>query len=516
MSTQENQYDVIIIGSGFGGLTTGSLLAQIGKKRVLVVEKHFKLGGFTHSFRRKDYNWDVGVHYMGEMHEGSMPRKIMDLITRKGVQWHRMNSPIERIMFPEGSIDYPDDPKLFCKQLCERFPEDAHLIPQYFKDVWRMKKWIKRWFISKIFGPKFSDFLTYFGRAQATQITSEYLSRFINPLLRATLAAQWPDFGTPPHESAFGYHSAITTHFFNGAFYPVGGSTELAKHASQAIIDFGGKCLVSTEVKSIDVKDGEACGITVVSKNKEMKYYAPIVISNAGAKTTFEKLVPEDYCQAEREQAARLKPGTSALVLFLGLNDDPRKHGFSDCNYWMFRDTTHDTNARIREGQPLRMDGGFISFGSLRNPGQEPHTAQVITVSEEKTFEAFKDKPWMNRGEEYEACKEQLAEQMLDFVEQFLPGVRKLVEYKELSTPLTVKSFTGHPFGQIYGQACDPNRLTRDQWRVATSLKNLYLTGSDVGGPGVHAAMFAGVMTAGKILGGFAGLGRVMRKAYGF
>ena len=70
-------FDVIMIGSGMGALTTASILAQIGKKRVLLLERHFKPGGFTHSFRRKKYEWDVGVHYVGQMQPGSMARRMM-------------------------------------------------------------------------------------------------------------------------------------------------------------------------------------------------------------------------------------------------------------------------------------------------------------------------------------------------------------------------------------------------------------------------------------------------------
>ncbi len=69
-----------------GGLTTASLLAQLGKKRVLVLERHFKLGGFTHSFRRKDYEWDVGLHYIGEMQKGSLTRGMMNFVTNCGVE----------------------------------------------------------------------------------------------------------------------------------------------------------------------------------------------------------------------------------------------------------------------------------------------------------------------------------------------------------------------------------------------------------------------------------------------
>lgn len=508
-----NTYDAIVIGSGMGGLTTASILAQIGKKRVLVVERHFKLGGFTHSFRRKKYEWDVGVHYIGDMQPESMTRGVMDLVTRKGVEWHKMNSPFERFVFPQGTFDVHDDEKRFQADLIERFPHEEQSLKAYFKDLRKAQGWVAKWFVSKQYSPLIANVMNYFGKNFAGMTTEEYLKRIQDPLLRAILAGQWPDFGSPPSESAFGFHATVAADFLQGGFYPIGGSKEIAIHAAMAIEDHGGKCLVNHEVKSINVENGKACGITVVNKGKEIEFKAPIIISNAGAVTTFGKLVPSGTCEKEREKVARLKPGTSANILFLGLNDDPRKHGFDDCNYWIYSRLDHDTQARVRDGQPERVDGCFVSFGSLRNPGQEPHTAQIIYFSSEKDWDKYADTTWMRRGDEYEQAKAKIAEKLLAYADEHLPGLRKLVDYQELSTPLTVKSFTGHWAGGIYGQACDPNRLFRDQWSIGTSLRNLYLTGSDVGTPGVNGAMMAGVMTAAKLLGPL-GLPRIFMKSH--
>jgi phytoene dehydrogenase-like protein len=511
--SQAKDFDVIIIGSGMGGLTTGSLLSQLGGKRVLVLERHFKLGGFTHCFRRKDYEWDVGVHYVGQMQQGSMTRRIMDLSTRGGVRWHRMGSPFERFVFPEGSFEVPDDPKLFKEKLCDRFPAEEKAINRYFKDISRAQGWIARWFVSKQYSAPIARLLTMGSRKLVGTTTAEYLLRFKDPLLRAFLASQWPDFGSPPDESAFGFHATVAGDFLNGGYYPVGGSKVLAIEMERAIEANGGKCLVSHEVVSINTHHGRACGVSVKHKGKAVSYSAPVVVSNAGAITTFSKLVSQEFCERERKQALRLKRGVSAHILFVGLNDDPRSHGFDDANYWLYDRLDHDVKGRNRDGQPPGIDGVFVSFGSLRNPGQQPHTAQIITFLQDSLWESFAGSKWMKRGDIYEEKKERVSQEMLEFAEKYLPGFRKLVDYHELSTPLTVESFTGHAAGMVYGQSCDRNRLFRDQWKVKTSLPNLYLTGSDVGTPGVNGALMAGVMTAGKLLGPL-GVPRIMSRAF--
>ena len=95
------KYDVIIIGSGMSGLTTGVLLAQRGKK-VLILEKHFKAGGWTHTFRRDNYEWDVGIHYIGEVHSKRSPvRKLFDLVSDGKLKWNKMDDNYDRIIFPD-------------------------------------------------------------------------------------------------------------------------------------------------------------------------------------------------------------------------------------------------------------------------------------------------------------------------------------------------------------------------------------------------------------------------------
>lgn len=286
-STTRDDFDAIVIGSGMGGLTSASLIAQLGKRRVLVLERHFKLGGFTHSFRRNRYEWDVGVHYVGEMQAGSMTRRIMDLVTQGGVQWHPMSSPFERFVFPEGTFEVPSDPRAYREKLIEQFPAERDNLRRYFRDLRKAQGWVARWFVSKQYSTPLAELITLGSKRLVKMTTAEYLTRFNDPLLRAYLAAQWPDNGSPPSESAFGFHATVAADFLHGGFYPIGGSKELAKHMSRAITCTGGACLVNHDVQSIDIVDGKACGVTAIYKGKPISFRAPIVVSNAGAITTF-------------------------------------------------------------------------------------------------------------------------------------------------------------------------------------------------------------------------------------
>ena len=128
---QSEKFDVIIIGSGMSGLTTAALLAQNNFK-VLVLEKHFKVGGFTHTFKRKQYEWDVGIHYIGQVNRTQSPiRKLFDIISDGQLQWSAMDSNYDRIIFPDRSYDFIAPRERFVESMISYFPKEESAILKY-------------------------------------------------------------------------------------------------------------------------------------------------------------------------------------------------------------------------------------------------------------------------------------------------------------------------------------------------------------------------------------------------
>lgn len=198
-------FDAIVIGSGIGGLAFASLMAQVAKKRVLVLERHFKLGGFTHSFSRNGYTWDVGLHYVGHLAQGTFFHRLFDFITRSQVAWSKMPHWFEVFSYPEFSFRVPADRKQYIQDLVREFPGEETGIRKYFDDMRRVASWFGRetWsWSAPIWLAWPLRIINHRLRKQALQTTQEYLDHTVtDEKLKALLVSHWGDYGLPPSRS---------------------------------------------------------------------------------------------------------------------------------------------------------------------------------------------------------------------------------------------------------------------------------------------------------------------------
>ena len=133
-------YDTIIIGSGMGSLTSAAILSKEGQK-VLVLERHYTAGGFTHIFKRKGYEWDVGIHYIGEVQRANSATKILfDYISDNNLKWADMGEVYDRIFIGDKSYDFVKGVGNFKNKLYEYFPKEEKAINNYVDLVFASTK----------------------------------------------------------------------------------------------------------------------------------------------------------------------------------------------------------------------------------------------------------------------------------------------------------------------------------------------------------------------------------------
>ncbi|MBE7437073.1 MAG: NAD(P)/FAD-dependent oxidoreductase [Spirochaetales bacterium] len=499
-----------------GSLTVGSLLSQFAGKRVLILERHFQAGGYTHAFARKNkkWHWDVGIHYVGDMQSGGFCRTLMDSITQKGVVWQKMPEPFEKFVYPGRTFSLFSGEDRFKADLCSQFPDEQKAIERYFQDIKKASALFGKSMMMKGRAPE-REAMGVAVEGRKLYTLKEYLDYFFShPDLKAILASQWGDYGLPPSRVAFATHAGLVVHYLNGGYYPDGGAGKIVDSVIPLLEKTGGTILTNVEVERILIEDGRACGVGVKflrDGGRLQDFRAPTIVSGAGALLTYQKLIPEEFPVPFRESLdhfyQRERMATS-LCVYLGLRESPASLGFAGENYWIFSSSDHEENFRRKNDWLSDFSDAsnfYLSFPSLKDPQARNHTADVILFTDYDIFERWKELPWKKRGADYEAFKERIQNAVIDSVERRFPGFKALVEYAEVSTPLTNEHFTAHPHGAIYGLACVPERYDREKspwFDVQTPVPGLYLTGADAGGsPGIAGAMVGGLATALRISG---------------
>ncbi len=502
----DDQYDAIVIGSGIGGLTTAACLSRMGKK-VVVLEQHYTAGGFTHSYCRNGYEWDVGVHYIGDMGKSTtMGRKLFAHITDGSLQWAAMDADFDHIFLGDRRFTLTAGKAAYRERLIEQFPEDAVAIDTYLRHVKSVRDTLRLFTLEKVLpGPASSALRKHREKKQPpffNRTTREVLEEITdNQTLIAVLTGQWGDNGLPPAESSFIIHCMIAQHYMNGGYYPVGGASRMAESIIPVIQASGGEVFTYASVEQIELERGKAVGVTMADGHS---IRAPLVISNAGVINTFGKLLPPTASETAGygPLLQQVKPSMASICLYIGLKDSAENLGLPKSNFWIYPSEHYEAELAKQTDDPdSPMPLVYISFPSAKDPDflrRYPGraTIEIVAPGPFQWFAAWADKPWGKRGGDYDALKEKLSQRLLQQLYLKLPHLRGKIDYYELSTPLSTDFFCRYSQGEIYGLNHDPSRFEQNWLKPRTTIPGLYLTGQDVMTCGVLGAMVGGLLTA--------------------
>ncbi|HNS12117.1 MAG TPA: NAD(P)/FAD-dependent oxidoreductase [Bacteroidia bacterium] len=507
MAGKNEAYDTIIIGSGAGGLATAICLARAGQK-VLVLEQHYVPGGWCHSFHLNGQRFSPGVHYVGLLGEGQSTRELYEgLGVANDMVFFRMNKKAyEHCWIGNERIDLPAGMEELQAALSEKFPHENKRLKKYLNLISRVSKQIQ--LIPKMNG--FWDNVTIPFR---TKDMGKYglfsLKRVLNwhikdPLLKAVLSIQCGDHGLPPYKASFPVHCAVMEHYFDGAFYPMGGGAGIVKAMTNAIKRHDGEIRTGQRVKKIIVEDKTAKGIELEDGTK---IFSTRIVSNADPSTTFEKMIgTEHLSQGMKKRLAKTTYSVTSLILFVTVDLDVTQAGIDSGNIWYLKNKEVDElyqemiSKDVTEG--TEFPGVFISCTTLKDPASfngRYHSFEAVTFIDYDSFDEFNHSKDYH-GENYLRFKEKIIAKFLNNLEKIIPGFKEKIVQVDLGTPKTNEYYLNTTRGSVYGTEKTFKQIGPFAFSNKSEIKNLYLCGASTLSHGVGGATYSGVHAAAKIL----------------
>jgi all-trans-retinol 13,14-reductase len=502
----DDGFDVIVIGSGMGGMTTAAALSRLDH-RVLLLEQAQTIGGLTHTFSRGGFTWDVGLHYCGLFGHEQFAGRILDWISGGTIEFRSVGTVYDELHFPDGvdvSVGRPAD--AYRMELRDRFPANSGEIDRYFEALADAEEAMRSVSTERAIPEPFRSAHSWWNRKRIRQwcgrTTHEVIDDIVSdPKLAAVLSAQWGTYGGKPTEASFGIHALIMGHYLEGAAYPVGGASAIAAGLVPVIEAAGGSARAGTAVSSIVIEDGRAVGVRTTSGQE---FRAPVVVSAVGASGTVEYLLPDDVReQAWAREIATFEPSMCHFEIFLGFEGDISRHGATRANHWFYETwNTNDVTWSPTGDEPIPWM--FISFPSLKDPAHDPgpenrHTGEAFVWGDWSDVAEFAGGGAAARADDWSSLERNAQDKLMAFFTAKFPALEPLIVHCELGTPLATASFTAHEKGGFYGIETTPRRILSDALDARTPVPGLFLSGQDVATPGIAGALMGGMLGAAAI-----------------
>lgn len=496
---------VVVIGTGVAGLTAAAHLAFEGID-VLALEKNAELGGLLAPFEREGYEFDPGVHYLGQCRpDQAFGQEFERLELDPEALFAPMDEDFDVYRFPDFEITMCGGVEKYRRRLVEAFPDDVRGVDRVIRAVEHLIA------VQRLQVPgrhKFREYLDAAGALPLIRWLDATLMDYLDwacedEKLKAVLAAQCGDYGLPPSRVAAGLGLGVISHYILGGWFPRGGSGALRDALVEAAEGQGAEFRASTEVTGIEASPNVGEGVRAVVTSQGERIEVDGVVAAIDPRHVYGQMldaeaVPRDIA----ERVPFMESSLSAISLFLGIERDLREEGWGAANVWdyptwIIEDCFRDAFRGELPDEPFF----FISPNSLKDPTGSlapggSTSVEVVTVAPWEIVEKWADVPAAERGADFDELKSRLTDRMLGELGRRYPSLTEDIAVCEVATPLAYHHRTGAIDGGLYGPAQTPRQSLNKRFSANTDIHGLALAGQGVMGGGVSTSMMSGRIAA--------------------
>lgn len=523
----QSHWGAIVIGAGMGGLASAAYLAANGV-RTLVLEAGEVIGGCTHVFRRNGFEFEVGVHYLGdcERPEAPIPSILRGVGLDKRISFREIDPDgFDTLDFPSVRFSVPRTWDAYERNLVAAFPEQKRALRRYVKILRRMAEAMDRG-TTGVSTRALREFIRKTGvYAPLAMIPLESVVRWcgVTGPARAVLCGQTPAYAAPAYAAPMIVQAGFLRDYIDGgAYFPQGGGQMLSAGLREVIEANSGAVRMRSRVEQILIESGRATGVRTTDG---YSYFAPIVISNADLKKTYRDLVgPTQLPARVRRRVEKYKMAWPLFNVYMGLDIDLSDR-MTSAQIWKFR-TDEEFGAiqkaldyaQFKGDREAWLDACRAHLGAMIHIATNKDPVSGLAPEGFSSIEAMSYVPadpdlWGLAGLDpstdssyrknpiYQQMKDEVTDIIVSLVEEVVPDVRDHIVWLEAGTPATQERYTLSTEGGSYGIEMNRRQLGPLRQGPKTPIRGLYIAGaSSAWGPGVCGAMLSGVGAASAAL----------------